>query len=69
VLQWQPEILPPGQAMPDPSTLPLLRDWPAPASDVGKHHAYAAQWFAMAALITGLYVWFQLVSPLRQRSR
>jgi surfeit locus 1 family protein len=69
VLQWQPEILPPGQATPDPSTLPLLRDWPAPASDVGKHHAYAAQWFAMAALITGLYVWFQLVSPLRQRSR
>ncbi len=41
----------------------LLRQWPAPALDVGKHHGYAFQWFALAALITGLYVWFQLLRP------
>lgn len=46
----------------------LLRDWPAPAVDVQKHHGYAFQWFALGALMTGLYVWFQLVRPrLRQR--
>ena len=41
----------------------LLRQWPAPAIDVHKHHGYAAQWFALAALVTGLYVWFQLIRP------
>lgn len=69
VLQLQPETSPGGQAFPDASGFPLRRDWPAPASDVGKHHAYAVQWFALAALITGLYVWFQLLSPLRRRTR
>ncbi len=46
----------------------LGRDWPAPAAGVGKHHGYAAQWFALAALIFGLYVWFQLIQP-RRRAR
>ncbi|MGD9600210.1 MAG: SURF1 family protein [Gammaproteobacteria bacterium] len=32
------------------------RDWPAPASDIGKHHAYAVQWFAMAGVLLILYV-------------
>ncbi|MFT3664723.1 SURF1 family protein [Piscinibacter sp.] len=41
----------------------LLRHWPAPALDVHKHYGYAFQWFALAALISGLYVWFQLVRP------
>ena len=41
----------------------LLRQWPAVAIDVGKHHGYAFQWFALCALITGLYVWFQLLRP------
>lgn len=44
----------------------LLRDWPRPAADVQKHHGYAVQWFALAALITGLYVWFQLIRPRRR---
>ncbi len=45
----------------------LLRQWPPPAVDVHKHEGYAFQWFALAALMTGLYVWFQLVRPrLRQ---
>lgn len=45
----------------------LLRDWPAPAFGVQKHYGYAFQWFALAALITGLYVWFQLVRPRLRR--
>lgn len=43
----------------------LLRQWPAATLDVGKHHGYAFQWFALSALITGLYVWFQLIRPRR----
>ncbi|MBA3589373.1 MAG: SURF1 family protein [Methylibium sp.] len=46
----------------------LLREWPLPAADVHKHYGYAFQWFALATLFTGLYVWFQLLQPwLRQR--
>lgn len=45
----------------------LLRQWPAPALDVAKHYGYAFQWFALSALITGLYVWFQLIHPQRRR--
>jgi surfeit locus 1 family protein len=45
----------------------LARDWPQPAVDVHKHHGYAFQWFALAALTTGLYVWFQLIRPRRRR--
>ena len=42
------------------STLPnLRRDWPAVALGVEKHYGYAFQWFALAALILGLYLWFQ----------
>ena len=46
----------------------LLRRWSRPAADVHKHYGYAFQWFALCALMAGLYVWFQLVSPrLRRR--
>ncbi len=45
----------------------LLRQWPRPAVDVHKHYGYAFQWFALASLITGLYVWFQLVRPRLRR--
>lgn len=41
----------------------LLRQWPHPAVDVQKHYGYAFQWFALGALMAGLYVWFQLVRP------
>lgn len=44
----------------------LLRDWPPPAADVHKHLGYAFQWFALAALVTALYVWFQLLRPRRR---
>jgi surfeit locus 1 family protein len=45
----------------------LLRQWPRPAADVQKHYGYAFQWFAMATLILGLYVWFQLIRPRQRR--
>jgi surfeit locus 1 family protein len=41
----------------------LVRDWPAPAVDVGMHYGYAAQWFAFAAMSVGLYAWFQIIRP------
>jgi surfeit locus 1 family protein len=44
----------------------LRRDWPAPSVGIDKHHGYAVQWFALSALIAGLFVWFQLVRPRRQ---
>jgi surfeit locus 1 family protein len=47
----------------------LQRQWTPAVLDVSKHHGYALQWFALCALITGLYVWFQLIRPRRHRSR
>jgi surfeit locus 1 family protein len=38
----------------------LLRDWPVVNAGVQKHHGYAAQWFALTALIAVLFIWFQL---------
>jgi surfeit locus 1 family protein len=49
-----------------PSEGPLVRRWPRPAVDIHKHYGYAFQWFALAVLIAGLYVWFQLVRPRRR---
>jgi surfeit locus 1 family protein len=46
---------------------PLQRRWPEPQVDVGKHHGYAFQWFALSVLVAGLYVWFQIIAPLRRR--
>jgi len=47
----------------------LLRQWPRPAVDVQKHYGYAFQWFALCALMAGLYVWFQLVRPRLKRQQ
>ena len=41
----------------------LLRQWALPVLDVQMHYGYAFQWFALCALMAGLYVWFQLVRP------
>lgn len=41
----------------------LLRDWAQPKVGTDKHYGYAFQWFALCALVIGLYVWFQLLSP------
>ena len=46
----------------------LSRRWSRPAIDVQKHYGYAFQWFALCALMAGLYVWFQLVRPRLQRA-
>ena len=47
----------------------LLRDWSAPNLGVDRHYGYAAQWFALCALFVFLYLWFQLISPLRASRR
>lgn len=50
----------------------LRRDWPQPDAGVDKHHAYAAQWFAMSAVAAGLTLWFPFIRPrrlLRQAAR
>lgn len=41
----------------------LLRQWQQPDANVQMHYGYAAQWFALSALTTGLYVWFQIIRP------
>ncbi len=46
----------------------LLREWPQPASGAAKNYGYAFQWWALAATIAFLYVWFQIVLP-RRRAR
>lgn len=43
----------------------LLREWPQPVAGVEKHYGYAFQWFGFSALITMLYVWFQIVRPYK----
>ena len=52
-----------------PASEGLLRAWPQPASGAAKNYGYAFQWWALAALIAILYVWFQLVLPRRRRAR
>lgn len=51
----------------DPASDGLQRDWAAPNTGVDKHYGYAFQWFGLCALVLGLYIWFQLISPRRQR--
>jgi surfeit locus 1 family protein len=46
----------------------LLRDWTPPNTGVDKHHGYAFQWFALCALLVGLYAWFQIFLPWRSRA-
>jgi surfeit locus 1 family protein len=51
----------------DPASDGLQRDWTAPNTGVDKHYGYAVQWFGLCALVLGLYIWFQLILPRRQR--
>ncbi len=46
----------------------LQRDWAPPNTGVDRHYGYAFQWFALSALLVGLYAWFQLLLPFRRRS-
>ncbi len=45
----------------------LQRDWPQINTGVDKHYGYAFQWFGLSALITLLYVWFQIVKRYTRR--
>jgi|KBSMisStaDraftv2_1062788.scaffolds.fasta_scaffold222182_2 surfeit locus 1 family protein len=47
----------------------LEREWAAPPQDVWKHQGYAAQWFALTALICGLALWYGWISPRRRRGQ
>ncbi len=47
----------------------LRRDWTVVGSSADKNRGYAVQWFALAALALGLYVWFQWWRPWRMRHR
>ncbi|NDC61127.1 MAG: SURF1 family protein [Betaproteobacteria bacterium] len=47
----------------------LRRDWPVVASSADKNKGYAFQWFALCALITGLYLWFQWIQPARRHAQ
>ena len=38
----------------------LARDWVQPASGVDRHRGYAVQWYAMAAVTAGLWLWLTL---------
>ncbi len=49
-----------------PASEGLLRDWAQPGSGVEKNYGYAFQWFALSALTSILYVWFQLIAPRRR---
>jgi len=57
------------EATPDGAPDGLLRHWSAPDLGLQKHYGYAFQWFALSALILGLYVWFQLLRPHWHRRR
>ena len=46
----------------------LLRDWPQPGSGIATHYGYAFQWFAMAAVLAGMLLWFQFLRPARLAS-
>lgn len=45
----------------------LIRQWPQIDLGVEKHQGYALQWFALATLVAVLFIWFQIVQPLRSR--
>ena len=46
----------------------LIREWAPPNLGVDKHYGYAFQWFGLCALVVFLFIWFQLVGPLRSKT-
>lgn len=44
----------------------LLRNWPQPASGIATHQGYAFQWFAIAAVLAAMLLWFQFLRPRRR---
>ncbi len=56
----------PPTSPPQPDADGRWRHWPAAGSGADKNLGYAFQWFALATLILGLYVWFQIIRPRRR---
>ena len=52
-----------------PANEGLLREWPTLNVGIEKHLGYAFQWFALCALCTGLYAWFQIIHPWRVKRK
>jgi len=50
-----------------PASEGLQRDWDAPDTGIDRHRGYAFQWFALSALLVGLYAWFQWLAPALKR--
>jgi surfeit locus 1 family protein len=70
LLQTEDEAMvgPPTVAPTQPTAgAPLSRHWLAMDTGVGKHRAYAAQWFAMSAILAGLTLWFPILAPRWRR--
>ncbi len=44
----------------------LMRQWPQADLGKQKNWGYAFQWFAMSALALVLYLWFQVIKPMRR---
>lgn len=53
-------LLPVSLVQTGPASEGLLRDWPVVGSTADKNYGYAFQWFGLSALISILYVWFQI---------
>lgn len=62
-------LLPLSVQQAGPASEGLLRQWPQAGSGAEKNYGYAFQWWAIAALIAILYVWFQLLLPRRRQAR
>lgn len=59
--QWSGLVLQPvviRQSPDAPAADALVRDWPVAGVDVDKHLGYAFQWFLLAAVTTGLWLYF-----------
>jgi cytochrome oxidase assembly protein ShyY1 len=55
-LRLQPVLI--RQSPDSPESDGLVRDWPVAGVDVDKHLGYAFQWFLLAAVTTGLWLYF-----------
>lgn len=68
-VEWRLPLMPDVSVLQtDADNSGLLRDWPRFVGGAHKHRAYAAQWFAMSAIVAGLYLWFQILLPRFRRS-
>lgn len=47
----------------------LVRHWPVVNLGVEKNLGYAVQWFAMAAVCGGLFIWFQVIRRFKNRPK